>query len=354
MTVHAPIKREFGCFAKKIQFDRMILIILHVLYKEDQEGVDAMSELYDPIVKETRALHKKFEELIEPHRQSLWKYCRYVAGSPWDGEDLFQETLLKAFATLAQIWHPLAMKSYLFRIATNTRIDGLRKKRIPLDTYGELDANEFPEQTMDPLEVIEALEVLVQHLPPRQIIIFLLMEVFGFTAPEVAGMVRMTEGSVYAALHRARGNIRKHRRITTDPPQPENVESNAPLLDTLLQAMRNGDVECIVGMFEESAHNDANPGFQEFSKRDMLNGSFKHRGPALHVSLEVLWGRTVFVVLAETEQGLALHDIREFEFEDNRIVYHRGYYFCKELLLEAGKTLSHPVQLQKAPNLDWR
>jgi RNA polymerase sigma-70 factor (ECF subfamily) len=203
-----------------------------------------------------------------------------------------------------------------------------------LDTYAELDANGFPEQTMDPLEVIEALEVLIQHLPPRQIIVFLLMEVYRFTAPEVAGMVRMTEGSVYAALHRARAGIRKDSHIIPDPIQPENAKSNAALLDTLLQALRDGDVGSIVGMFEESMHNDANPGFQEFSKRDMLNGSFKHRGPALHVSLEILWGRKVFVVLAETEQGLALHDIRDFEFDDGRIVYHRGYYFCKELLLE--------------------
>ncbi|MCR8645998.1 RNA polymerase sigma factor [Paenibacillus sp. N1-5-1-14] len=313
-----------------------------------------MSESYDPIVEETRALHKKFEDLIEPHRQSLWRYCRYLTGSPWDGEDLFQETLLKSFATMAQIWHPLALKSYLFRIATNARIDGLRKKKVPMDTYAELDLYNFPEETVDPLEMIEALEVLVQYLPQRQIAVFLLMEVYGFTASDVAGMVRMTEGSVYAALHRARANIRKHRNKIPDQIQPDNIESNAQLLDTLLQAMRSGDMDSILGMFEESIQNDAKPGFQEYSKKEMLNGSFKHRGPVLHVSLELLWGRKVFVVLAETELGLALHDIGEYDFENNRIVYHRGYYFCKELLLEAGKTLNVPVQLQKAPNLDWR
>ena len=316
--------------------------------------MEAMSESYDPIVEETRALHKKFEELIEPHRPSLWRYCRYLTGSPWDGEDLFQETLLKAFATMAQIWHPLALKSYLFRIATNTRIDAFRKKKISLDTYVELDSNDFHKETVNPLEMIEALEVLVQYLPQRQIAVFLLMEVYGFTASDVAGMVRMTEGSVYAALSRARANIRKQHNILPDQIHLENIESNASLLDTLLQAMRTGDVDSILGMFEESIHNDAKPGFQEYSKREMLNGSFKHRGPVLHVSLELLWGRKVFVVLAETEKGLALHDIREFDFESNQIVYHRGYYFCKELLLEVGKTLGVPVQLQKAPDLDWR
>jgi len=172
----------------------MIFNMLHVLNKEEQEGTDAMSESFDPIVEETRALHKKFEELIEPHRQSLWRYCRYLTGSPWDGEDLFQETLLKAFATMAQIWHPLALKSYLFRIATNTRIDGVRKKKVPMDTYAEVDLKEFPEETVDPLEVIEALELLVQYLPQRQIAVFLLMEVYGFTASDVAGMVPRVPG----------------------------------------------------------------------------------------------------------------------------------------------------------------
>nr|WP_272949042.1 sigma factor-like helix-turn-helix DNA-binding protein [Paenibacillus contaminans] len=191
-------------------------------------------------------------------------------------------------------------------------------------------------------------------MPQRQIAVFLLMEVYGFTASDVAGMVRMTEGSVYAALHRARTNIRNNRSKLSDQIQSENIESNASLLDTLLLAMRNGDVDSILGMFEESIHNDAKPGFQEYSKREMLNGSFKHRGPVLHVSLELLWGRKVFVALAETELGLALHDIREFVFENNRIVYHRGYYFCKEFLLEAGRTFGVQVQLQKAPNLDWR
>lgn len=334
----------------------MIFKLPRVLHHENQEGVDGMSDKIDPIVEETRALHMKFAAWIEPHRQSLWSYCRYLTGSPWDGEDLFQETLLRAFATMAQIWHPLAIKSYLFRIATNTRIDELRKKKIPLDMYTELDLSEHPEETADPLEMIEALEVLVRHLPPRQIAVFLLMEVCGFTASDVAGMVRMTEGSVYAALHRARVNLRKHRSDMPDPMpmQPRPTESDAQRLNTLLQALRSGDVELILGMFEDSIHNDAKPGFQEFSKKDMLDGSLKHRGPALHVSLERLWDRQVFVVMAVTEQGLALHDIREFDFENDRIVYHRGYYFCKELLLEAGKALGVPVQLKKEPNLDWR
>lgn len=311
---------------------------------------------YDSIMDETRALQIKFEELVIPHRQALWNYCRYLTGSPWDGEDLFQETLMKAFATLAQIWHPLAIKSYLFRIATNTRIDGLRKKRLQTESYDPSDWEALHEEAaVDPSRMIEALEVLAQHLPPRQIAVLLLMEVYGFSASEVAGMVRLTEGAVYAALHRARANVRKSRTLQQDAEEAKREAVHAPLLDTLLEALRADDVNGILGLFEDSMHNDARPGFQEYSKEQMEEGSMRHRGPVLQVSLQLLWGREVFIVLAETaEHGLALHDVREFEFDGDRIVYHRGYYFCKELLLAAGRTLGMPVQLQKGPNLDWR
>ncbi|MCF6411211.1 RNA polymerase sigma factor [Pseudalkalibacillus salsuginis] len=65
------------------------------------------------IVKDTRSLHNYFEKEIEPFRKDLWNYCRYVTCSPWEGEDLFQETLLKAFAMLPQIWQPLNISSVL-------------------------------------------------------------------------------------------------------------------------------------------------------------------------------------------------------------------------------------------------
>ncbi|TCM96948.1 RNA polymerase sigma-70 factor (ECF subfamily) [Paenibacillus sp. BK033] len=312
-----------------------------------------MSDFATTVAEETRAAHKKFEELVLPHRQSLWRYCRYLTGSPWEGEDLFQETMLKAFATMTQIWNPIAYQSYLFRIATNARIDSLRKRQVQIDQYAGPDAIESA-SAVDPLETIEAVETLLQHLPPRQIAVFLLMEAFGFSAADVAGMVRITEGLVYSALHRARVAIRQLRNGTPKPKWTEKDEQANPLLMELLQALREGEAVPLLQMLGDSVHNDAQPGFQEYSKREMLEGSLRHRGPALHVSLEWLWGRRVFIIQAETPQGLELHDIHEYEFDKDQIVYHRGYYFCKELLSAASKELGIPLQLQKDPHIDWR
>ncbi|MCK9907264.1 RNA polymerase sigma factor, partial [Frankia sp. Cpl3] len=75
------------------------------------------------VIQRTRQAQNDFLTVIEPHRAALWKYCRYLTGSPWDGEDLFQQTLLKAYAALSQMWQPVVPKTYLFRIASHTWID---------------------------------------------------------------------------------------------------------------------------------------------------------------------------------------------------------------------------------------
>ncbi|MEF3306918.1 VOC family protein [Paenibacillus sp. GYB003] len=46
-----------------------------------------------------------FVEAIGPYRSELWNYCRKLTGSSWDGEDLFQDTLLKSFASLSALSH---------------------------------------------------------------------------------------------------------------------------------------------------------------------------------------------------------------------------------------------------------
>lgn len=56
--------------------------------------------IQDEIVNETRRLKNEFEEIVKEYSSDLWNYCKYVTGSPWDGEDLYQETLIKSFGLL--------------------------------------------------------------------------------------------------------------------------------------------------------------------------------------------------------------------------------------------------------------
>jgi RNA polymerase sigma factor (sigma-70 family) len=142
-----------------------------------------------------------FSERVEPFLESLRRFCRSLARNPWDSEDLLQDTLLKAY-TASCVQPGSVTQSYLFKIAQNSWIDKLRKRLAPtveLEKHADTSA-----PAVDPLEVRDALTVIVRRLPAKQQYVFLLREVFQLSAAEIAERTGMTEGAVKAALHRAR------------------------------------------------------------------------------------------------------------------------------------------------------
>jgi RNA polymerase sigma factor (sigma-70 family) len=313
----------------------------------------------DSLSTESRRLRDLFNEVVEPHRADLWRYCRALAKSPWDGEDLFQETLLKAFAMLPQLWSPIVPKTYLFRIATNTWIDHCRKHGVHLDPLEEEHVPAIVATSR--IEIREAIENLVSHLPPRQLVIFFLMDVFDFSAREVASMVRCTEGAAYAAVQRARQRIKAinaelrcgqsaNAAVGSDIVREAKV--NQVVVEKIIHALNTGDIHEFLGALSEHIHNDAAPEFQEFSKQEVRSNSGQGLPSGLHASYKNLWGRDVILVLAETEAGHAIHNIIHPVNAGEELVYMRSYYFCKEFLLEAGRVLGIPVQTKK-PAVDW-
>ena len=82
-----------------------------------------------------RSWHQ-FLETYEPLRGELYRYCRHLTRSPWDAEDLVQDSLARAFVTLAQMTVlPQSPRAWLFRIASNLWIDQMRGRReLPAGT----------------------------------------------------------------------------------------------------------------------------------------------------------------------------------------------------------------------------
>src|SRR5947208_10653019 len=76
-----------------------------------------------------RSWHR-FLETCEPLRPDLYRYCRHLTRSPWDAEDLAQDTLARAFVTLAQMTEEAKNpRAWLFRVASNLWIDQQRRRR---------------------------------------------------------------------------------------------------------------------------------------------------------------------------------------------------------------------------------
>src|SRR5690242_1005596 len=79
-----------------------------------------------------------YQRLVEPHRSELQAHCYRMLGSVQDAEDALQEALVRAWKGLPRFEGRSSVRSWLYRIATNTSLDAIQKrpKRIlPID-YG--------------------------------------------------------------------------------------------------------------------------------------------------------------------------------------------------------------------------
>lgn len=183
-----------------------------------------------------------FETTIEPHLSALHAYCISLTGNRQDGEDLYQTTLEKAYRSFTD--QSVMKRAYLFRIAKNAWIDGIRKKSVP---QTPLIDEQLADTDHPNLHLREAFEVMAEHLTVRQCVLLLLVDIFGFTAKETASYIDSTEGAVKEALKRARLRLAR-LALESDAYSPKarrstsNDNMNQELMDLFIEAFRSGNV----------------------------------------------------------------------------------------------------------------
>jgi RNA polymerase sigma-70 factor (ECF subfamily) len=203
-----------------------------------------------------------FAALVESYRRELRVHCYRMTGSYDDAEDLVQETFLRAWRAREGFAGRASVRTWLYRIATNTCLDFQRRtarrpqryEPLPgmnhgsgaepparitwLQPYPDGDlpsAEEQPDAVAVSRETMELVFLAaVQHLPPRQRAVLVLRDVLGLTAAETAEALEMTVASVNSALQRARPTLRdrlpRHRADWT-------AESDARARDILKRYM---------------------------------------------------------------------------------------------------------------------
>src|SRR5919201_4428409 len=183
----------------------------------------------------TAASTQELERQLEDYRRELTGYCYRMLGSAFDAEDAVQETMVRAWRSLEQFEGRAALKSWLYRIATNVCLDILngKERRIrplelgapggvdsPLTTRPETswlepipDAHVLPTDA-DPAHLTEERDTLrlafvaaLQHLPPQQRAVLIFREVLRWRANEVAELLETSVASVNSALQRARAAL---------------------------------------------------------------------------------------------------------------------------------------------------
>ncbi len=168
----------------------------------------------------------RFALITERHRRELQVHCYRMLANYEDAQDMTQETFLRAWNKRESFKGHAALRTWLYRIATNACLDFLEKRndRTPvpaelpsvavevpyLQPYPDRMLPEDPQDTVVSRETIElAFIVAVQHLPPRQRAVFILRDVLGWPASKAADALELTVASVTSALQRARVTMRE-------------------------------------------------------------------------------------------------------------------------------------------------
>jgi RNA polymerase sigma-70 factor (ECF subfamily) len=197
-----------------------------------------------PLVEKTpNEMNEEFEMAIKPFMHDLRKYCLSLTNTNWDGEDLMQDTLIKAYESWMKMPKQIA-KAFLYRIASNAWIDKHRKRKIEEDMNQDL-TNYKQEETPMTEAAFQIISVALNELSCKQRAVVLFMWGFGYTAKATAGLLSVSEGSVKAALNRARKNL---KRINFDS---ISLELDDDKLIPYITALSNENPEAVLRLYQK-------------------------------------------------------------------------------------------------------
>jgi RNA polymerase sigma-70 factor, ECF subfamily len=243
-----------------------------------------------------------FAALVEPYRRELQVHCYRMLGSYADAEDAMQETLLRAWRGLARFEGRSSLRSWLYRIATNTSLRALerRPKRVlPIDYQPAGDPHDGlddpvnepiwlepypdselglegpagPEARYEQREAVElAFIAAIQNLPARQRAVLILRDVLGFSARESAAVLETTPVSIDSALQRA------HKAVDDRLPSQSQQQTLrllgddqlSDLVERWVAAWERNDVDALVSMLAEDARIVMPPHPSWYSGRDQV------------------------------------------------------------------------------------
>jgi RNA polymerase sigma-70 factor (ECF subfamily) len=290
-----------------------------------------------------KASWRRFLDTYEPLRPDLYRYCRHLTRSPWDAEDMAQETMARAFVALGLVAEPPRHpRAWLLRVASNLWLNRTRQARELPAAFGA----EVPEPATDgdPRSTREAAGTLIAQLSPQERAAVVLKDAFGLSLEEIAEALTTTTGAIKAALHRGRTRLATLEREEAAPVAPT-------VLDAFCHAFNARDLDRLTALLLDPATLEY-PGFKiERGAEAIRAGSFQgtlfgcpEGGYELVVpprcELRSHRGESIFLWWSGDE----VHSVVRVEVDGDRIARLRNYYHAPEVITEVCRELEVPFR----------
>lgn len=241
-----------------------------------------------------------FARLVAAHRGDLHAHCYRMLGSTADAEDALQEVLVSAWRAMSRFEGRSSLRTWLFRIATNTCLKAIERRPVRLlpidyapagaDPHGDLGVplaetvwiEPYPtvEGTYEAREDIElAFVAALQHLPAAQRAVLILRDVLGFSGEETADALGLTPTAVYSSLQRAHRSVADRQPAVSQQSTLRSLGDAgvATLAGRYADAWERGDVDAIVSMLTADAAMTMPPYSLWFRGRAAIGEFLAHR-----------------------------------------------------------------------------
>ena len=172
----------------------------------------------DPVMGEApgnTALESRFERIFAQFSEPIFNYVLRMVGDRDRAADITQDTFIKAYRKLDTLADDASTRSWIYRIATNTAIDDMRRRRYVTPMGDDERHNRRPDPRPGPeaqvldASIDERIQRALGRLRPNHRQCLVLSDVEDMSATQVGEVMGMSHGAVRTLLCRARGEMRR-------------------------------------------------------------------------------------------------------------------------------------------------
>ncbi len=202
---------------------------------------------------QSASLQKPVEQLLGELRPKLHRYCARMTGSVVDGEDVVQETMLKAIEAARAGAPILNPEGWLFSIAHHAALDFLRRRAREEARHSseDLDMIAAAPKPIEDREIAAASLRTFMLLPASQRSSVILSDVLGYSLQEICEFAGGSVPAVKAALQRGRARLRALAAEADDAPAPTLAEPERTRLKTYVDRFNAHDFDAVRAMLAE-------------------------------------------------------------------------------------------------------